>query len=430
MRWHHRGQHGPTQPERMSALAAVEEIWSNCFGSASSTIHLSAKEYALLLRHTTGFTMPEFLQLSRYLPASRICKKHNMTFVKVHLGEEIACQLAAIREAEAEATQTTLKRKVSQLQGLHAELRDTKKHMTMMKSAAVAAVDKAKVMAPVRVTAQQARGMFEPVRCLRMPGEGCCAQVWVAKALSLGEPAPHVALKEVPIPRGCAKGCRQTVQALAQEFSTHLCAYKACPDGVVKPIEMLLVHDGHGEPAQGLLVTTLQICDLADYASRHFPQGFPPRECAFIVQQLAVHLQALHQHGVVWLDAKPGNVLISPAGGLVLADFGLSERRVYGCRYEGAGGTPGFEPPEHRSGGDPRFSRKSDAYSLGVLIVWMMKGHIGMPLPSVEGPAELASLIKELTQPSPQARPDMASVISSAFVQAYAPAPGFRLSVQ
>lgn len=98
-------------------------------------------------------------------------------------------------------------------------------------------------------------------------------------------------------------------------------------------------------------------------------------EVALIAQLMLKALDAAHRAGLLHLDIKPGNVLISPQGDLKLTDFGVSA-----WRFEipdlvargGLAGTPGFIAPEYVKGAAP--SERSDLYSLGKLLVECLTG--------------------------------------------------------
>ncbi|MBD8525534.1 serine/threonine-protein kinase [Pseudomarimonas arenosa] len=98
-------------------------------------------------------------------------------------------------------------------------------------------------------------------------------------------------------------------------------------------------------------------------------------EVALIAQLMLKALDTAHRAGLLHLDIKPGNVLISPQGELKLTDFGVSA-----WRFEipdlvargGLAGTPGFIAPEYVNGAAP--SERSDLFSLGKLLVECLTG--------------------------------------------------------
>ena len=51
---------------------------------------------------------------------------------------------------------------------------------------------------------------------------------------------------------------------------------------------------------------------------------FPESQARFMIAQIAIALQHLHNQKIIYRDLKPENVLFKPDGYLLLADFGLA----------------------------------------------------------------------------------------------------------
>jgi hypothetical protein len=101
-----------------------------------------------------------------------------------------------------------------------------------------------------------------------------------------------------------------------------------------------------------------------------------------ILYEVATALRYAHDRGVVHRDIKPGNILISRRGEVKLADFGIATSRVEvedGLTREGMMlGTPAYVAPEQID--DPRsVDRRSDIYSLGVVLYEMLTGRLPYP---------------------------------------------------
>jgi serine/threonine protein kinase len=117
---------------------------------------------------------------------------------------------------------------------------------------------------------------------------------------------------------------------------------------------------------------------------------------------LAEALAAIHEAGVLHLDLKPGNVLLTEEGPRVI-DFGI----VGGVRA-GAGpqaaGSPGYMSPEHVARGVT--TEASDVFSLGATLAFALTG---TPRP---GRAEttLGELVVACTRPDPADRPTVAEL--------------------
>lgn len=93
-------------------------------------------------------------------------------------------------------------------------------------------------------------------------------------------------------------------------------------------------------------------------------------------------LSKFHGLGYVHLDIKPDNILVSPAGHLALADFGLSEKVVDGKTVCKGLGTVGYGAPELIADGlfgESSISQKADVWSMAVVIIGMFKARATSP---------------------------------------------------
>jgi serine/threonine protein kinase len=93
------------------------------------------------------------------------------------------------------------------------------------------------------------------------------------------------------------------------------------------------------------------------------------------LRQLVEAVQALHAHGILHLDIKPSNVLVTEDGRVVVVDFGLAERfdlrerNAHGAQIIG---TPEYMSPEQAAAAPP--SEASDWYGVGAVLYRALTG--------------------------------------------------------
>src|SRR5262245_61910138 len=153
---------------------------------------------------------------------------------------------------------------------------------------------------------------------------------------------------------------------------------------------------------------------------------------------LAEGLQHAHSRGVLHRDLKPSNVLLSADGQPMLLDFNLAQDSRDGCARASLGGTVAYMAPEHLRalvGHDPaldaRVDRRSDIYSLGMVISEMLVGRRPFapnasydPLPVL---VKSMAVERSLSAPSARAlRPDVPWGLESILRRCMAPDPEDR----
>jgi hypothetical protein len=156
-----------------------------------------------------------------------------------------------------------------------------------------------------------------------------------------------------------------------------------------------------------------------------------------VFAQVAEAIQAIHRQGKLHRDLKPGNVMLTPDGRVVVLDFGLVTDQAAGegggtSVEDGLAGTPAYMAPEQAMG---RATAQSDWYAFGTMLYEALFGRLPFretgvaalarkreetaPRPEGAGdvPADLANLCMRLLERDAARRPgypEIAAVVGSA----------------
>jgi serine/threonine protein kinase len=204
------------------------------------------------------------------------------------------------------------------------------------------------------------------------------------------------------------------------------------------------LHYIHGDPDVGSYTPALRDVGSESVPARGRLAPLKPDQLERLrgaLSQLASGVHFLHESGKLHRDIKPGNVLVTPQGRVVLLDFGLAaelDRDQRHCSVHLLG-TVAYMSPEQ--GERKPISPASDWYAVGVMLYEALTGILPFdgetyeilqnklrfdppaPAAMVPGtPEDLSSLCMELLQRVPQGRPSGGEVLGR--LSPGEPAPG------
>ncbi|MBS0456703.1 MAG: serine/threonine protein kinase [Proteobacteria bacterium] len=150
---------------------------------------------------------------------------------------------------------------------------------------------------------------------------------------------------------------------------------------------------GHRE---GLNYFSMRLIEGRSLAQRLNAQGpLPAMEAAKLLRTLAEAMDYAHRLGVLHLDLKPANVLLTQDGTPLIADFGLA-RRVDAGHDGGSNevsGTPSYMAPEQATLEMHPLTTATDIYGLGAILYETLTGQ-----PPFRGTDPQATLERVVTQ--------------------------------
>lgn len=222
-------------------------------------------------------------------------------------------------------------------------------------------------------------------------GRGTMGTVWRAHDRSLGR---EVAIKEIRQEPGLSEAQRTELrERMIREG--RMAARISHPS--VATIHDAIVEDG----SPWIIMELVQARSLERVIEEEGP--LPPRLVAEIGVDLLGALRAAHAQGVLHRDVKPGNVLITESGRVVLTDFGIA-KAVGDTSLTRTGmviGSPGYTAPERARG--EHTGPESDLWSLGATLYFAVEGRPAYERSSVS--ETLAALMSEQVDTPTQAGP-------------------------
>lgn len=220
---------------------------------------------------------------------------------------------------------------------------------------------------------------------LRRLGLGHRYETWLVWSVRLWCPA----VLKLPRPHEVHRS--STREALAREVRAL--------SGLVHPGLPRLFDDGTAESLPYMAIEYIDGPALDEYLE---DEGLlQPAEAALLGVQLLSAVAALHGTGLVHLDLKPANIVLSD-GKPILVDFGFAfpigspQRQGFPC------GTEGYAAPEQVA--CQPVSTAMDVFGVGAVLHDALTGH-----PPGEGGTRIPRMLEAFLDPDPARRPDTAT---------------------
>ncbi|MEV0229984.1 protein kinase [Nonomuraea sp. NPDC050786] len=236
---------------------------------------------------------------------------------------------------------------------------------------------------------QQTRLLAERYELIAPLGRGTMGTVWRARDRALGR---EVAVKEIRQDPGLTE--EQRAELRERMVREGRVASRINHPSVAAIHDVLIQDD-----SPWIIMELIHARSLEQVIEEEGP--LPPRLVAEIGVDLLGALRAAHAQGITHRDVKPGNVLITEHGRVVLTDFGIAKAEG-DSRLTKTGmviGSPGYTAPERARG--EYTGPESDVWSLGATLYFAVEGRPAYERATIA--ETLAALLTESADPPTQA---------------------------
>jgi len=130
-----------------------------------------------------------------------------------------------------------------------------------------------------------------------------------------------------------------------------------------------------GVTSEGVPWFVMELVDGEDIISYALNNNLNIEQRIVLIRQICDALAYAHSKGIVHRDIKPTNIIVTKNKVIKLLDFGIaSSEQEQSLTMTGAViGTPGYMSPEQAKGLSHEIDRRSDIFSLGVLLYKLIK---------------------------------------------------------
>ncbi|MEV0591628.1 serine/threonine-protein kinase [Nonomuraea cavernae] len=253
---------------------------------------------------------------------------------------------------------------------------------------------------------QQTRLLAERYELISPLGRGTMGTVWRARDRALGR---EVAVKEIRQDSGLTEEQRAE---LRERMVREGRIASRINHPAVASIHDVLIHGN----SPWIIMELIEGRSLEQVIDEEGP--LPPRLVAEIGVDLLGALRAAHAQGITHRDVKPGNVLITQNGRVVLTDFGIAKAEG-DSKLTKTGmviGSPGYTAPERARG--EYTGPESDIWSLGATLYFAVEGRPAYERATIA--ETLAALLSETADPPTQAgqlRPVLVGLLNKDYQQ-------------
>jgi serine/threonine-protein kinase len=247
-------------------------------------------------------------------------------------------------------------------------------------------------------------GRYRPLAELGEGGHGTVTLAFDTKM------ARRVAIKRIPLSHAGVRRLNDTT-GLAEARTTAMLNHP----------NIVTVHEWDTDLDEAFLIMEhVDGSSLSDLLDAYAP--LDADEAAAVLAPICSALAFAHDNGVLHLDLKPDNVLVTRDGLVKVGDFGVASLTNAAGQAISAGGTLGYMPPEQLHG--ERVDARSDLWALGALSFEVLTGAVPFASDTIEGALYKAAYVEP---PAPgEFVPELPTEVDEVLLAALAAEPSER----